>query len=315
MTVQVVKPGLQTTVQEGPRGGLRHQGVPASGAADLLSLALANRLVGNPSLAAALETTLTGVTLHFDEDAHIAITGARAKARVNGERVKLHRTLRVRAGDEFELGPTKAGARNYVAVAGGVDVGVVLGSRSTYLPAALGGFHGRALQAGDTIRLVSPKAHPEIARTPKEFRPRATTSFALRACHGAEIELLDKESRFDLFDTNFVVGIRADRMGLQFEGASFRVGSGGQLASAPVFPGTIQCPEDGRPFLLSVDAQTIGGYPRVAQVARADRHQIGQLRPGDHVRLLWRDADTAREELLAKHDYWRAWLPDVASVI
>jgi allophanate hydrolase subunit 2 len=154
-----------------------------------------------------------------------------------------------------------------------------------------------------------------MLRTPKEFRPRAGTSWALRACSGAEVELLSKESRFDLFDTNFAVGSRADRMGLQLESARFDVSSGGRLASAPVFPGTIQCPEDGKPFLLSIDAQTIGGYPRVAQVARADRHLIGQLRPGDHVRLLWRDADSAREELLAKHDYWGEWLPGISSVV
>jgi allophanate hydrolase subunit 2 len=146
-------------------------------------------------------------------------------------------------------------------------------------------------------------------------RPLASKSWALRACYGAEVDLLAKESRFDLFDTNFSVGHRADRMGLQLEGARFEVKSGGRLASAPVFPGTIQCPEDGRPFLLSIDAQTIGGYPRVAQVARADRHLIGQLRPGDHVRLLWRDADSARDELIAKHEYWREWLPDITHVI
>jgi allophanate hydrolase subunit 2 len=120
-----------------------------------------------------------------------------------------------------------------------------------------------------------------MLKTPKEFRPIAAKSWALRACYGAEIDLLSKESRFDLFDTNFSVGNRADRMGLQLEGARFEVTSGGRLASAPVFPGTIQCPEDGRPFLLSVDAQTIGGYPRVAHVARVDRHLIGQLRPGE----------------------------------
>jgi allophanate hydrolase subunit 2 len=104
-------------------------------------------------------------------------------------------------------------------------------------------------------------------------------------------------------------------MGLQFEGPVFQVGSGGRMDSAPVFPGTIQCPEDGRPFLLSIDAQTIGGYPRVAQVARIDRHLIGQLRPGDHVRLLWRDVDSAADELRAKIEYWQRWLPDIASVL
>ena len=315
MTFRVLKPGLQTTIQAGPRTGLRHLGVPAAGAADPLSLALANRLVGNPSLAAGLETTLNGVSLRFEDDGFVAITGARAKSWLNGERVKLHRTLAVAAGDELEIGPAKAGARNYLALAGGIAVDEVLGSASTYLPAGFGGVEGRALRSGDLVATEPAGEAPDMLKTPKEFRPLSGKSWALRACYGAEVDMLSKESRFDLFDTNFSVGNRADRMGLQLEGARFEVTSGGRLASAPVFPGTIQCPEDGKPFLLSIDAQTIGGYPRVAQVARADRHLIGQLRPGDHVRLLWRDADSARDELLAKHDYWRDWLPGVEKVI
>ena len=315
MTVRVLKPGLQTTVQAGPRRGQRHLGVPAAGAADPLSLALANRLVGNALLAPGLETTLTGVSLRFESNAFVAVTGAKAEVRLNGERVKRHRTLAVAAGGELEVGAAKRGARNYVAFAGGIAAQDVLGSGSTYLPAGFGGFRGRSLRAGDLLAIRPCDEAPRMLRTPKEFRPRAGTSWALRACYGAEVELLSKESRFDLFDTNFAVGSRADRMGLQLESARFDVSSGGRLASAPVFPGTIQCPEDGKPFLLSIDAQTIGGYPRVAQVARADRHLIGQLRPGDHVRLLWRDADSAREELLAKHDYWGEWLPGISSVV
>lgn len=311
----MLKPGLQTTVQAAPRTGMRHLGVPAAGAADPLSLALANRLVGNAWFAPALEMTLTGVSLAFDKDAFVAISGAQAKAWLNGERVKLHRTLSVAAGDEIEVGSARAGARNYLAIAGGVDVPEVLGSASTYLPAGFGGHEGRALRAGDRLSFCPADAAPEMTRTPKEFRPRAATSLALRACHGAEIELLDEQGRFDFFDTNFTVANRADRMGLQFQGPVFNVASGGRMDSAPVFPGTIQCPEDGRPFLLSIDAQTIGGYPRVAQIARVDRHLIGQLRPGDHVRLLWRDADSAAEELRAKHNYWKRWLPDIASII
>ena len=315
MRFTVLKPGLQTTVQAGPRTGLRHLGVPAAGAADPLSLALANRLVGNPLLAPGLETTLNGVALGFQGEGLVAITGARAKARLNGERVKLHRTLAVAAGDELEIGPARLGARNYLAVAGGIDVEEVLGSASTYLPAGFGGLQGRALRGGDVVATGPAVGTPEMLKTPKEFRPLASNSWALRACYGAEVDLLSKESRFDLFDTNFSVGFRADRMGLQLEGARFEVTSGGRLASAPVFPGTIQCPEDGTPFLLSIDAQTIGGYPRVAQVARADRHLIGQLRPGNHVRLLWRDAESARDELLAKHNYWGEWLPGIRAVI
>lgn len=294
---------------------MRHLGVPASGAADPLSLALANRLVGNSLFAPALETTLNGVSLAFDAHAFIAISGAKAKVWLNGERVKQHRTLAVGSGDELEIGPASAGARNYLAIGGGFDVPEVLGSASTYLPAGFGGHEGRALQPGDQLSFQPADGDRALLRTPKEFRPRATTSLALRTCHGAEIEMLEEQGRFDLFDTNFTIANRADRMGLQFEGPVFEVTSGGRLDSAPVFPGTIQCPEDGRPFLLSIDAQTIGGYPRVAQVARVDRHLIGQLRPGDHVRLLWRDAESAAEELRAKLEYWQRWLPGIAGVI
>lgn len=315
MKIRVIKPGLQTTVQAGPRQGMRHLGVPASGAADSLSLALANHLVGNAPLMPALETTLTGVTLRFEGDGFAAITGAKAAVQLNGERVKRHRTLAVRDGDVLELGSARAGARNYIAIAGGIASDEVLGSASTYLPAGFGGHEGRALLVDDVIATNPIDVSPQITKTPGDFRPRAATSWALRACHGAEIDLLDKQGKIDLFDTNFTIGNRADRMGLQFDGTSFQVASGGQLDSAPVFPGTLQCPEDGKPFLLSIDAQTIGGYPRVAQVIRADRHIIGQLRPGDHVRLLCRDEQDAAEELRAKHDYWRQWLPDVAQLI
>ena len=315
MTFRILRPGLQTTVQAGPRSGQRHLGIPASGAADPLSLALANRLVGNALLAPALETTFTGVSLRFGSDSFVAVTGARAKVWLNGERMKRHRTLAVTEGDELEVGPAKVGARNYVALAGGIAVEEVLGSASTYLPAGFGGHEGRALRAGDSLAVGPSDGEPAQLRTPKQFRPRASDSWALRACYGPEVDLLSKESRFDLFDTNFTIGNRADRMGIELRGAQFDVTSGGRLASAPVFPGTIQCPEDGTPFLLSIDAQTIGGYPRVAQIARLDRHLIGQLRPGDHVRLLWRDAASARDELLAKHDYWREWLPGIEMVI
>jgi biotin-dependent carboxylase-like uncharacterized protein len=315
LKIRVIKPGLQTTVQAGPRRGLRHLGVPASGAADPLSLALANHLVGNALLMPAFESALTGVALRFEGEGFIAITGARAKARLNGEDVRRHRTLAVADGDVLEVGPAIAGARNYVAFAAGIAIEEVLGSASTYLPAGFGGHEGRALQADDVIEIGPLESAPQMIETPGEFRPPAASSWALRACNGAEIGLLDEAGAFDLFDTNFTVGNRADRMGLQFEGVNFQVASGGQLDSAPVFPGTIQCPEDGRPFLLAIDAQTIGGYPRVAHIARADRHLIGQLRPGNHVRLLWRDEQTAAGDLRAKHEYWRRWLPDIADVI
>ena len=311
MSITVVKPGLQSTIQSRPRTGLRHQGVPSGGAADPLSLALANKLVGNAWDAPAIEAALLGPTLRFSGDCALAVTGAVAAVMLNGAPIDQHRTVFTRAGDELAIGACETGARVYVAVAGGFAIPRVLGSASTNLQAAFGGFEGRMLAAGDVLKAGGGDVGEQA--TPPEFRLPMTSSWALRACDAAETPLL--EDGGTMFDTNWVVDRRADRMGLRLEGPQLSVCSDGRMPSAAVFPGTIQCPEDGAPYILCVDAGTVGGYPRVAQVARLDRHVLGQLLPGDHLRLLRRDPDDAIEELHAKIDYWRAWLPAIAEII
>lgn len=314
MSVSVVKPGLQTTIQSRPRTGLRHMGVPACGAADRLSLALANKLVGNQWDAPALEATLLGPTLRFNVASAFAITGAQAAVTLNGRDIPLHETVFSNAGDELATDTFDKGARLYIAIAGGLAAGEVMGSSSTCLLAALGGMQGRALEAGDALCL-GPASVPEKLQTPGEFRPPMLASWALRACASFETNQLSGNSREQLFDTNWTVSRRADRMGLQLDGPTLDVTSDGRMSSAPVFPGTVQCPESGAPYLLSVDAGTVGGYPRIAQIARADRHLVGQLRPGDHVRLLWREAQNAIDDLRAKIEYWRQWLEDIERII
>ncbi len=313
MTLEVLKPGPQTTIQSVPRTGQRHLGVPSGGPADPLSMALANRLVGNDLLAPALEITLGGLSLRLHARTAVALTGAQARATLAGEPLPLHCTREANAGDELRIGPAELGARIYIAFAGGLLADEILGSTSTYLPAALGGHHGRALEKGDRLTIGRCERSVETLVTPDKFQPPMSTTWALRACDSAETGWL--RDRQQLFDTNFGVADRCDRMGIMLEGAKLAIDSDGRMASAPVFPGTVQCPEDGRVFMLSVDAQTTGGYARVAQVARADRHLLGQLRPGDHVRLLRRDRDSAIQELRAKLDYWREWLDDVERVI
>lgn len=313
MSIKVLKAGLQTTIQSRPRVGLRHLGVSATGAADPLSIALANRLLGNAWDAPALEATLLGPTVRFDVDCAFAITGALAATALNGELVEVHETLFAESGDELVIGAVEKGARVYMAVTGGFAAEEVLGSTSTYLLAELGGFRGRALEEGDEL-VIKPAAATRL-RTPREFRPPMGSSWALRACESFEVSQLDGESREQLFGTNWTVGRRADRMGLQLDGPTLDVASAGRMPSAPVFPGTVQCPESGSPYVLGVDAATVGGYPRVAQVARVDRHLLGQLRPGDHVRFLLREQAAAIDELRQKIDYWRAWLPDIEQVI
>lgn len=315
MSILVIRPGLQTSIQARPRVGLRHLGVPASGPADPLSMALANHLVGNPLLAPALETTLTGVELQFEIDSWFAITGAASNAELNGAAIEFFSACHANAGDNLQIGPADTGVRVYVAVAGGFVADELLGSMSTYLPAAFGGYQGRALEKDDRLSVLATNGLQTERVTPPEYRPPIMGNWALRTCDSADAEFLDDDSKELLFDTNFTIGNRADRMGLQLDGATLKVSSGGRLPSAPVFPGCIQCPEDGNPFILCVDAQTTGGYPSVAQIARADRHMLGQLRSGDHLQLLQRTAAQAIEELHEKIDYWRAWLPDIASVI
>lgn len=315
MTITVLKPGLQTTVQSRPRTGLRHLGVPASGAADPLSMALANRLVGNTWDAPALEATLFGPTLRFDEDRAFGIAGGPFDARLNDEPLALHETALAVAGDVLTVGGSAAGGRAYIAFAGGLAVHELLGSASTYLPGQLGGFEGRALEAGDRLAVQVTTESIAAVQTPQAFRPPMSTSWAIRVCESFESDSLTDQSRERLFDTNWTVGQRADRMGLRLEGARLDTMSDGRMSSAPVFPGAVQCTEGGSPFLLSVDAGTIGGYPRVAQVLRADRHLLGQLRPGDHVRLLRRDAATTPQDLRAKLEYWGQWLDAIAEVL
>ena len=288
-------------------------GVPSSGAADPLSMALANRLVGNSSLDAALETTLTGATLKFTHETAVAITGATADCLLNGESVQQHTVIAVQADDVLAIGSAVDGVRSYVAFAGGLLADEVLGSSSTYMTAGFGGHGGRALVSGDELLLVdNTRAAPPL-ETPLEFRLPLLKAWTIRAGSSCETSSLNKPQ--ELYDRKFTIASRSDRMGIKLEGETYATDTGGQMPSAPVFPGTIQCPQDGSLFVLSVDAGTTGGYPRVAKIARLDLHLLGQLRPGNSLMLIERSDEEAVRELQEKHAYWKAWLPDIADVI
>ena len=313
MTIEVKKPGLQTTIQGRPRTGIRHLGVPASGPADPLSMALANRLVGNSSFVAALETTLTGVTLIFDCNTAVAIAGANARCTLNGMAVQQHKTISIRAGDALEVGAAETGVRSYISFAGGLDADEILGSTSTYMTAGFGGHKGRALEAGDELQLSDRSAVAPPLQTPMEYRLPILNSVTLRAGRSSETSSLRAPEK--LFDHKFIVASRSDRMGIKLDGEAFATDSDGRMASAPLFPGHIQCPQDGGLFMMSVDAGTTGGYPRVAKITRTDMHLLGQLRPGSNLTLIERSDEDASRELREKHSYWKTWLPDITDVI
>ncbi|MBI1393765.1 MAG: 5-oxoprolinase/urea amidolyase family protein [Alphaproteobacteria bacterium] len=312
----IVSAGLQSTLQGAPRRGARHQGLPWAGPADPLSLALANRLVGLPAAALGVEITLGGFEARFDVDAIFALAGAPCAATLDGSPVRLHRSHRAAAGATLVLPPPETGMRTYLAVEGGMIAAAAFGSASTYLPARIGGLHGRSLQPGDVLKFraraaLLPALESQAAlETPAALRLAPQKAAALRATPSAETSRLAPSSREALFASDFRVSRQVDRTGVRLDGVTLELRSDGRMKSAAAFPGLVQCPEDGAPIILGADAQTTGGYPRIASIARCDRHLIGQLRPGATVRLLSRTFEDATAELVEKSTLVRGWIPD-----
>lgn len=300
----VIDPGVQATVQAGARAGYRHAGVPASGPADAVSMALANRLVGQAPEAPSVEIAYGPAAFRFEVDAQIAVAGAPASVRIAGSEAAQHRTLKVSAGELVEIGSAASGARIYLSVNGGLACETFLGSSSTYLPAAFGGHQGRALRKGDQIEL-SPSPDVSPIETPESLRLPVSRSFALRAVPGP-----DWPGSSAVSENQFQATARLSRMGIELEGSFPGFDGGASRPSSAVFPGALQVTPQGRGFLLLADGQTTGGYPHLLQVIRADRHLMGQVRPMDQVRFLMRTQDQAETALRQKQALLQAWMPE-----
>lgn len=293
MTLRILAPGLLTTVQDAGRSGWRHLGVAHCGALDPVAAALANRLVGNAANDAVLELTLQGPTLQFEQPLRLAICGARVLARfepVSGTAmtVEAGRPVELPAG-VLRIGALRDGARAWLAFAGGVDVPLVLGSRSTDLRGGFGGFDGRALQAGDELRLGDTATIACVQpRMPRWWiDPDADE-------RGMPIRYVPSRQSGDMpLDRRaWQISNRSNRQGARLEGNAL-TGTRDEEISAPVAPGTLQLPPDGKPIVLLADAQTMGGYPRLGHVIAADLPRLAQLRPGDEVRFQSCDLQTA----------------------
>jgi biotin-dependent carboxylase-like uncharacterized protein len=301
MTVMATlhQPGLQTTIQDAGRRGGRHLGLPQSGAGDRVSFAFANALVGNPWDAPALECTMTGPALKFEKNINFALAGADMDARLNDQPVDRYQNANAKPGDQLVLSAAKAGARAYIAFAGGVAGCAFFNSVSTYIPAGLGGLEGRALRTGDVLR--SRKTDTlEPVEIPDVLHPDFGHDWILRATEGPDTENFNPKTIRNFFSAPFNADQRGDRMGLRLIGAKTSPEEAPAMKSAAVFPGTVQCPPDGAPILLGPDAQTVGGYRRIAQVIDADLPLIGQIRPGDRIWFRRTNAQSARQTTLQR---------------
>ncbi len=295
--ILIREPGPLTTVQDLGRFGSQSLGVPPSGAADPDALETANLLVGNDPGEACLECTLRGPVAEFTGPAAFSLCGGRATARLNGVEVPLWETLYAQAGDVLSIGSVEAGLRIYLAVAGGLDLPPVLGSRSTYVRAGFGGWEGRALRSGDRLPL---RAGPD-SRTVSEWtvreeeRPEYPPEILVRAIPSHEVDRFRPESVERFFREPFAVSAKSDRMGCRLEGTPLVHTRGADIVSSGVLTGTVQVPGDGLPIVLLADRQTTGGYTRIAHVIRADLPKLGQARPGDRVRFARATPEEARE--------------------
>jgi biotin-dependent carboxylase-like uncharacterized protein len=307
--ITVVKAGLFTTVQDAGRPGHRASGMPVAGAMDRLALAVANRLVGNPPGAAALELTLLGGAVRFEVEAMAALAGAEFPATLDGTPVAAGAAFLAPAGATLTLGVARRGVRAYLAVQGGVDVPVLLGSRSTYARAGFGGFEGRALRAGDRLPIgpASDRASAVAAHLhgalPELAAPGATVF--LRVIPGPQEELFQPEGLATLHDATWKVTAQNDRMGYRLDGPPARLRGAADIVTDAVVPGAVQVSGDGRPIVLMMDCQTTGGYAKPFTVIGPDLRRLAQARAGDGVRFI-RCTQAEAVAALAEERAWRS---------
>jgi antagonist of KipI len=297
MNATVLRAGFLTTVQDLGRTGLRQFGVSLGGALDSHALRVANLLVGNNESAAGLEVTLGGLRLAFADERLVAWCGGEFDAQLGSTSLPAGHAAVSREGEELTIDRAKAGCRAWVAVSGGIDVPLMLGSCSTDLRANFGGFDGRALHDANEISLGINSERSEILidklreekiahwKPTHDWSNPAQREPVLRVVRGSNWDCFDSSAHHALTNEAFVVSPDSDRMGARFESPELKRNDDVDLVSEAVAPGTVQVPPGAKPILLLGDCQTIGGYPKIAHVITVDFPIAAQLRPSDQVRF------------------------------
>jgi antagonist of KipI len=281
----VCKPGLFTTVQDLGRFGYLRYGVPVCGAMDQFSLIAANLLVDNKPSDACLEMTLISLELQALCGTQIAVAGAECFPTINGKGVPMWRTLEVEKGDVLSFGSMQNGCRSYVSVRGGIDAPVVLGSRSTFARGGFGGPAGRALRKGDVISGFDVPL-PCVKRSmPEKLVPHFADHVEARVVLGPQDDMFTEVGVNTFLSSPFTVTSEADRMGYRLDGPRVAHIGSADIVSDALLPGAVQVPKGGRPIVVMRDAQTTGGYPKVAVVISPDVSLLGQAKPGCSIRF------------------------------
>jgi len=295
--IKIVTPGFITTIQDSGRFGFQQYGIPVAGAMDMHSLELANILVGNNRDTAVLEITMTGPTIEFESSVAIAITGADMSPAINGNAVEAYKTTYVNPGDVLSFGELKSGLRTYLAIEGGIDVIPIMGSKSTYLKAGIGGFEGRKLNAGDHLQISYLKRTIPIGirKIPYSMMPKYNSEILVRVIMGPEDAHFTSEGLSTFLENDYMVTEHSDRMGLRLQGPKIIHKNDPDILSSGINLGTIQIEGNGQPIVLMADRQTVGGYTRIASVISVDIPFLAQAKPGDRVRFQSIDVELAQQ--------------------
>lgn len=302
MSITILNPGLLTTVQDFGRIGYQQFGVPVSGVVDPRAMSIANILVDNPEDEAVLECTMLGPQIRFNAPNAIAITGGDLGLTIDNQPIPNYAAIRVEAGQVLRFAGLRSGCRAYIAFAGGLDIAPVMGSRSTYMKAKIGGVEGRKLQKDDVIKFRKPNPDLRglnIRHISPEFVPRL--EYKLRVVLGPQDDMFTEHGIETFLSESYVVTPEFDRMGCRLDGEIIEhKGESGDIISDGIAFGAIQVPTAGKPIIMLSDRQTTGGYTKIANVISADFRILAQLKAGDRVRFAQVSVAAAQDALLTQ---------------
>lgn len=302
-TLEVLRPGLLTTVQDRGRHGFLAYGVTVSGTMDQRAAGVANILAGNEPDAALLEMTLLGGAFRFPMGAYVAVCGAEMNVTLNGVPIRNWSGFAVPPGGELCFGHAASGCRSYLAVRGGIAVAPVLGSRSTLLRSGLGGHMGRQLRSGDRLPLgEAPEGNHGPRLLSRRLVPEYPEEIRLRVLPGPQDDLFSNDGIETFFSSVYTVTPRNDRMGYRLDGPRIRHGAGADIVSDALCAGAVQVPGDGLPLVMGADHQTTGGYAKIGAVIGPDLWRLAQARQGTRIRFARCRDEAAVAALRREHE-------------
>ena len=287
-TIKILDAGLLTTVQDLGRYGFQRYGVSASGVMDEYSAKIANKLVGNKVGEAVLETTLKGVQIEFLQNTAVAITGGNCDVTLNGTKIELWQSYLVNRGDILKMGICRSGLRNYLAFAGGIDVPIIMNSKSTNLKAKVGGFNGRKLMTGDILSVGVGSLETPLTLN-KHYIPTYSKDIKVGVILGQQDDHFTEAGIKTFLNETYTVTQESDRMGIRLSsvsGATIEHKNGADIISDGITFGAIQVPGSGQPIVMMADRQTTGGYTKIGNVISSDLAKLAQATPGTKVKFV-----------------------------